>query len=348
MKSQRKDAYPILPCIDILKQAGKSGAKFFSTMDLKSGFYQIKVHNNSKEKTAFITPFGLYQYRRLPMGLCNSPGVFQRITNRLVNPLIKRFGPGKISCFIDDILIAAADEKEHQEIVEALFDRLRIMGFRLHPKKCDFLKSQVKHLGHILSARGLEMDPDKIRAIVDFPRPKTVPALQAFLGMCGYYRHFIANHSTVAYPLNVALRGLPKPPPKRLKWNPCMERAFNELKGCLATGPLLKHAVTSQPYVVETDACCVGLGAVLAQLYTASEEAADVKDLSPEELLDAAKQHTRLCPSHTPPGPSAVQKHDTHRSTWKCMLSGSPCRPSAPTSKVGKPFSSPTAPPYTT
>ena len=284
-----KEDYPIPPCVDILTQAGKTGAQIFSTIDLKAGLHQLKIHEDSKEKTAFITPFGLYQYRRLPLGLCNSPGIFQRITNRLIDPLVRRFGPGKISCHIDDILIAATSEEEHLLLLEALFDRLRIMGFRIHPKKCAFLRTEVRHLGHILTSEGIQMDPEMTKAIIDFPRPRTVTALQAFMGMCGSYRHFIANYTAAAHPLLAALRGLPKPPP-RLKWTPCMERAFNELKGCLATGPVLKHAVPTQPYVVETDASGIGLGAVIGQFYDASENIADLKDLPTEDILETAKK----------------------------------------------------------
>ena len=131
-----------------------NGAKYFTTLDLRPGFYQIRMAEGSKEKTAFVCPFGLYQYTRMAMGLCNSPATFQRVVNRLLKGLDREFGAGKVFGYIDDLLVATKSLDEHLQVLHRLFERLREFGLKLHPKKCHFFRRTVPYLGYIFRRQG--------------------------------------------------------------------------------------------------------------------------------------------------------------------------------------------------
>ena len=191
-----KDAYP-LPRIAESWDALK-GAKYFTTLDLASGYHQVAMDENDRAKTAFTTPFGLYEYDRMPFGLCNAPATFQRLMQATMNDFIFQI----LLVYLDDILVYASTFQEHLERLDKVFSRLSKAGLRLKLSKCSFLRKQVTYLGHNVSADGVATDCNKISAVTNWGRPKGVRELRSFLGLCGYYRRYVRGFAQTAGPLH--------------------------------------------------------------------------------------------------------------------------------------------------
>ena len=191
----RKDSHPLPRIAESLDALG--GARYFSTLDLRSGYWQIEMAADSKEKTAFITHNGLYEFNVLPFGLCNSPATFQRLMTHLMR------GLEWSTClvYIDDLIIFSRSFDDHLQHLEEVFKRLRDANVRLKPSKCHFVKPEVDYLGHLVSASGLRPNPDKIRAVQQFPTPRNVTDVRSFLGLANYYRRFIKGFAQIATPL---------------------------------------------------------------------------------------------------------------------------------------------------
>ena len=184
----KADTFPLPRIDDLLDQLGKS--RYFSTLDLSSGFWQIKIHPDSREKTAFSTPQGLYEFRVMPFGLTNAPGVFQRLMQLVLMGLNPDCGPSFVSAYIDDILIFSTTLEEHLEHIRLVLQRLCEVGLKLKPSKCHFVRKQVEYLGHILTPDGLKPNPTLVQAVREFPVPTSVTELRRFLGLASYYRRF--------------------------------------------------------------------------------------------------------------------------------------------------------------
>ena len=190
------DQFPIPKIDDLLDQLGKS--KYFSTLDLASGYWQIRVHPNSQAKTAFATPSGLYEFKVMPFGLTNAPAVFQRLMQRVLMGLNPPEGPDMVTVYIDDILVFSRTLSEHLKHLQAVLERLQQAGLKLKPKKCHFIRKEVEYLGHILTPNGLKTNPRLVEAVLNFPKPKCVQQVKQFLGLSSFYRRFIPllNHCT--------------------------------------------------------------------------------------------------------------------------------------------------------
>lgn len=262
----RKDAFP-LPRIDESFDA-LQGAEFFSTIDLASGYHQVAVKEQDQHKTAFTTPFGLYEYLRMPMGVCNGPATFQRLMQTAMNDLIFQI----MLVFLDDILLFSKTFKEHLERVDIVLKRLQDTGLKVKLEKCHFLQQKVKFLGHQISAEGIETDPGKIVSVKEWPVPTTLKELRSFLGFCGYYRRFVEHFSHIASPLHDLVNFcLNSGPPSKVnqwmcsQWTPQCQNSFDVLKQKLTSAPILGYADFTRPFIVETDASNQGLGAVLYQ-----------------------------------------------------------------------------------
>lgn len=248
------DAYPLPNITDILDQLGS--AKYFSVFDLASGFHQIPMHESDAEKTAFSTPFGHYEFKRMPFGLRNAPATFQRLMDRVLT------GMQGISLFVylDDIVIYASSLKEHETKFNKLAERLRGANLRLQPDKCEFLRKEVTYLGHIINSEGVKPDPKKVEAVSNFPRPANAKNIKQFLGLAGYYRRFLGDFSKIAKPLTTLLK---KDEP--FVWQEAQENAFKTLRDKLCTEPLLQHPDFTKPFILTTDASGYAVGGILSQ-----------------------------------------------------------------------------------
>ena len=249
----RKNSYP-LPSIDfIIGNLGK--AKYFSTLDLKSGFWQVQMDEESKPKTAFACHKGLFQFNVMPFGLCNAPAVFQELMS-IVLQGCEEFA----TAYIDDILIWSPDARSHLRHIQTVMDRIRQHNLKLKLKKCSFFQNKTSYLGFTISDNGVQPDPKKVKVIQALPSPKTVREIRSFIGMAGYYRRFIPQFSHVAEPL-IALTKKNT----RFKWSKECEKSFETLKGHLARLPLLAYPDTNKPYILYTDASDTCIGACLTQ-----------------------------------------------------------------------------------
>ncbi|KAL2085708.1 hypothetical protein ACEWY4_019028 [Coilia grayii] len=263
----RKDAYP-LPRIEESLDA-LTGATLFSTLDLASGYNQVPMAEKDKEKTAFCTPFGLFEFNRMPFGLCNAPSTFQRLMERI-------FGDQSFTSlllYLDDIVIFSSSFQEHLQRLELVLSRLKEHNLKLKLSKCHFFKDEVQYLGHVISSRGVATDPDKIQTVLQWKRPLTLTELRSFLGFASYYRRFVAGFAKHAGPLHKLVSAVQGGGKKcsgsnaKLgeRWDDKCEQAFQILKQELVTAPVLQYADFSLPFILEIDASHQGLGAVLSQ-----------------------------------------------------------------------------------
>ncbi|WVZ97273.1 hypothetical protein U9M48_042822 [Paspalum notatum var. saurae] len=237
-----KNKYP-LPHIDILFDQ-LAGARVFSKIDLRSGYYQIKIRDEDIPKTAFSTRYSLYEYLVMSFELTNAPAFFMYMTNSVFMNELDKF----VVVFIDDILIYSKNEKKHAEHLQIVLTRLRE-----HKLYANFL-------GHILSEKGVAVDPSKVEDVLNWKQPETVTEIRSFLGLVGYYRRFINDFSKTAKPMT----SLTKKNTKYV-WSPNCEEAFQTLKKLLTSAPVLAQLDVTKPFDVYCNACGSGLGCVLMQ-----------------------------------------------------------------------------------
>ena len=251
-----KNAYP-LPLIDELFDR-VAGAKYFTSIDLRDGFYQIALPPGDREKTAFRTRFGSYEYTVLPMGLCNAPGTFMQLMNDSFRDMLDKW----VLCFLDDILIFSRTEEEHLRHLRAVLQRLRERKLYIKLKKCEFMQQEVSFLGHRIGADGLRVAPDKVGAVQQWPQPKNVSDVRSFLGLANFYRRFVKDYSRIALPLTQLTREVTG---GGFTWGTEQQAAFDALKVALCAPPVLLVPDHSKPFVLNCDACKYAIGATLQQ-----------------------------------------------------------------------------------
>ena len=190
----QSDAYPMPRVDDLIDQLG--GAYYITTMDLTRGYWQVLVSENAKQKTAFATPIGLYQFNRKPFGLKGSPATFQRLVDRVIRNLESVCG-----AYIDDLIIFSKSWEEHVSHIRAVLERMKGAGLAAKPEKCCFGTTSCTYLGHVVGSGVVRPEPSKVHAVLTFPIPATKINMRAFLGLTGYYRRFIPNFASLAAPL---------------------------------------------------------------------------------------------------------------------------------------------------
>jgi len=249
-----KNKYPLPRIDDLFDQL--AGAAIFSKIDLKSGYHQLKVKKEDVPKTAFRTRYGHYEFLVLPFGLTNAPAYFMDLMNRVFQPYLDKF----VVVFIDDILVYSKTREEHAHHLRTVVSTLADHKLYAKFKKCDFWMEKVHFLGHVISKEGLAVDPAKVAAVKEWPRPTNVSEVRSFLGLAGYYRRFVKDFSKIALPLTQLLRKEHK-----FNWTTECENSFQVLKQRLITAPVLVIPEGVEGFVVYSDASRQGLGCVLMQ-----------------------------------------------------------------------------------
>lgn len=260
----KTDSYP-LPLIDDLLQYTKKNC-YMSTIDLRSGYWQVKLAEQDRDKSAFTCPLGVYRFKVMPFGMCNAPATFQR--------LIDRFKSGAalkdltLLCYLDDlILITEGSYSKHLAELQIVFDRLRVFKLRANRAKCMFVRTSVKYLGHIITRDGVSPDPDKVTAISNMRTPSSMKHLKSFLQTCSWFRKFVPGFSKIAQPLTQLTKK-----DVAWTWGEAQETAFNQLKVLLTTAPILSQPDYNVEFILRTDASNYALGAALLQGESPTDE----------------------------------------------------------------------------
>ena len=261
-KVTKKDAYTLPRIRHVLESL--NGANYFCVADLQSGYWQMPMALEDREKTAFSVPFrGHFQYKVMPFGLCNAPASFERLMEHVMAGLQW----DRCLVYLDDIVCAGKTVEETVQNFEKVLSRLKAAGLKLKPSKCTLFAKSVHYLGHVVSSEGIACDPEKIVSVKEWPTPKNVHDVRSFLGLGGYYREHIHEFSDVAEPLiNLTRKGV------RFKWAESCQEAFDKLKRALTSAPVLAYPDPEKSYILDTDASNYGMGAVLSQLHDGRKE----------------------------------------------------------------------------
>ena len=247
-----RDCYPLPRIDDIIDSVGK--AKYVTKIDLLKGYYQVELTEKAKLISAFITPFGLFEYQVMPFGMTNAPSTFQRIINSTIQ------GLKGVYAYLDDIIVVADSWEEHIVILSLLFKRLTEARLTINLKKSTFGHGTVSYLGHIVGGGEVRPKTANVDSILNYPIPNTRKALKRFLGMVSYYRKFCCNFSKVAIPLYNLTS-----PKVSYNWNDACQAAFEQLKHFLSSDPVLKSPDFDKTFFLQVDACDLGAGGVLLQ-----------------------------------------------------------------------------------
>jgi hypothetical protein len=249
-----KNRYP-LPRIEELFDR-LQGAKYFSKIDLRSGYHQVRIHHDDIHKTAFRTRYGHYEFLVLPFGLTNAPATFMHLMQSIFGPHLDHF----VIVFLDDILIFSKTLPEHRQHVRMVLELLRKNKLYAKENKCEFFKTSVSFLGHVVGEDGISMETEKVKAIKEWPIPSGVSAVRSFLGLAGYYRRFVKDFSRIAAPLTDLLRSEVK-----FQWTDSQRHSFQQLKTAISSAPVLAIPDIALSYAVTTDASGFAVGATLSQ-----------------------------------------------------------------------------------
>ncbi|CAN2387827.1 Reverse transcriptase (RNA-dependent DNA polymerase), partial [Pristimantis euphronides] len=261
-----RDAYPLPRIEESLSALGR--AKYFSTLDLASGYWQVPLAEKDKAKTAFILPMGLYEFNRMPFGLSNAPGTFQRLMEHCLGDLNFE----SVLIYLDDVVVFGETFEDHLQRLRQVLQRLRDHGLKIKPKKCQLFRRRIEYLGHVITPEGVQPAVSKIEAIQEWPQPRTLREVRAFLGLAGYYRRFIPKFAHRVGPLNELMRGTAGGPKNRpIQWGSRQEEAFKDVKAALTNAPTLAYARFDTPFLLHTDGSLYGLGAVLSQVQNGRE-----------------------------------------------------------------------------
>ena len=257
----QKDAYPI-PRIDDTLDA-LSGAHYFSTLDLAAGYWQVPLDDEAKDKSTFCVRGGLYRWKVMPFGLTNAPATFSRLMETIFQGLQYQ----SLLIYLDDVIVYGNSVDQQIQRLRVVFQRLRQANLKLKPSKCELLQTSVQYLGHTVSSHGVETNPDTVEKIKNFPVPHNLRQVRRFIGLASYYRKFIKDFAAIAQPLHLLMKK-----DVRFRWSEECDQAFQHLKTCLTTAPVLAYPQPTGDYVLDTDASAYGIGAVLHQVQDGEEK----------------------------------------------------------------------------
>ena len=223
-----KNRFPMPVIEEILDEL--SGSKYFTKLDLRAGYHQVRMQPQDEHKTAFKTHQGHYQYKVMPFGLTNAPATFQCIMNHILQPFLRRF----VLVFLDDILIYSPTMEDHIHHIDLVFEQLRKNQFYVKDSKCSFAQSSLEYLGHIISDKGFSTDQSKIADMLKWPAPIDFTELRGFLGLTGYYRRFVKHYGLITKPLTSILRL------NQFTLTETTQKAFETVKQVMTTTPVLQ------------------------------------------------------------------------------------------------------------
>ena len=247
-----KNKYPLLRIEDLFYQLKRAGV--FSKIDLRFGYYQLRVKEVDVLKTPFRTRYGHYEFLVMPFGLTNAPAEFMDLMNRVFQSYADQF----VVVFIDDILVYSKDAQEHEQHLKIVMQTLREKKLYAKLSKCDFWLKKISFLGHIVSAEGIKVDPTKVEAVVNSKPPRNVTEVRSFLGLAGYYRRFVRGFFFIASPLTkLLMKGI------KFEWTNNCQNSFEQLKGMLVEAPIFTQPTSRKEYNLYSDASGIGLGYVL-------------------------------------------------------------------------------------
>jgi hypothetical protein len=253
--SKAKGVLTFVPLPKIEELFGRlKGSKIYTSLDCTSGYHHIGLSEQAQLKSAFVTPYGKFKFKKVPFGLAQAPAYFQQLVNHILSGFTFAFA------YLDDILIYSKTEEEHLKHLEMVFKRLREADLKLKKPKCDFFKTQLSYLGHMVSAEGIYPQEEKLKSIKEMPRPTSQKEMRQMLGLTGYYRRFVPLYSDVTKPLTKLTRVT-----EEFEWSDKAEKAFLQLKQALQEPPILVYPDPNQPYVLFTDASKYAWGGVLTQ-----------------------------------------------------------------------------------
>ena len=249
-------SYPLPNLNDVFDAIGNAKANTFSVLDLCQGFWQIPLNSQAREKCAFVTHSGVYEWTRMPFGLRNSSITFSRVLGQVLQGLNWK----NVLAYVDDILIFSKNFEEHLHHLSQVFGRLKNADLKLKPSKCQFAVKEVKYLGHVLTKDGVKVDEDKVKIVKNYPTPKNQTEVRQLIGLTNYYRKFVRNYAKICVPLNKLLQ---KESP--FEWTQQCQDAFETLKDALTSAPILAFPDMSKPFELITDASGHSLGYLLCQ-----------------------------------------------------------------------------------
>lgn len=254
-KVTERDAYPLPYVSDTLDKL--RNAKYLSSLDIKSAYWQIPMSPECKPYTAFTIPRrGLFQFCRMPFGLTNAPATWQRLIDKVIGGDLEPY----VFVYLDDIIIVTPTFDLHMEVLLEVLRRITDAGLKLSREKCNFCRSELKYLGYVVDEDGLHVDPEKVKAMLAISAPRNVKEVRSFLGVISWYRRFVVNFSTLVAPLTNLLKKN-----RKFLWDSACDEAFQEARQKLVSAPILSCPDYSLPFVVQTDASDFGIGAVLTQ-----------------------------------------------------------------------------------
>uniref|UniRef100_A0A2S2NFW4 RNA-directed DNA polymerase n=1 Tax=Schizaphis graminum TaxID=13262 RepID=A0A2S2NFW4_SCHGA len=255
------DAYPMPDLNKLIRQM--RGARIFSVLDLRSGYWQVPLNQNARKYTAFRTRRGLYHFRVLPFGLKNSPMTFARLMNEVLRGYIDDF----VQVYLDDIVVFSMNTDDHRHHLDNILERLKRYGLTCNTGKCRIGSTEISFLGHLINSEGIEKQPEKLEGIKHFPTPTKVRDLRKFLGVCNWYSQFVDNYADTIAPLTDRLKQ-----GQKWTWTEVEQDAFAKIKTALYDSPKLSAPDYGQPFCLQTDASEIGAGAVLFQRGDSPEE----------------------------------------------------------------------------
>ena len=257
----KRDSFP-LPRIDTVLDS-LAGSSWFSTLDMKSGYWQVAMDPKDQEKTAFSAADSLWEFSVMPFGLCNSPATFSRLMDQVLHDV----PPTSCLKYLDDLVVHGRSFSEVLAHLEEVLQKLEKAGLKLNPKKCQLFQRKVDYLGHVVSAQGVATDPKKIEAVTKWPQPATKTDVRSFLGLCSYYRRFVPSFADIARPLHVLTEER-----SPFVWTVSCQQAFEALKVALTKTPVLVLPTVDDDFILDTDASNVGIGAVLSRTKDGREQ----------------------------------------------------------------------------